>query len=150
MIRSFIWIGREASKGKARVAWKDVCIPKKGGLGITSLRCWNKALMTYHIWNIISDRCQLWVKWIHSYRQRGRNFYEFVEAWDSTWSWKCIFGIRAEVRPFIVSKIGNVQRTNVWFDTWVLNQPLSNFCSYRDIRQMGLTKQAKVADFYMG
>ncbi|KAL8093368.1 hypothetical protein AgCh_035297 [Apium graveolens] len=32
-----------ASKGKDKVAWKDVCVPKiEGGLGLKALRCWNK------------------------------------------------------------------------------------------------------------
>ena len=50
LIRGFIWSGKDASRGKAKVSWKDVCCPKQeGGLDLRSLRCWNKALMVYHI-----------------------------------------------------------------------------------------------------
>ena len=28
LIRSFIWAGRDVARGKAKVAWKDVCLPK--------------------------------------------------------------------------------------------------------------------------
>ncbi|KAL8121137.1 hypothetical protein AgCh_018052 [Apium graveolens] len=77
LIRYFIWGGGVYSKGKAKVAWKDVCTPKQeGGLGLKSLRCWNRALMAFHIWNIVSDNCSLWVKWIHPYRIKGQNFWD--------------------------------------------------------------------------
>ncbi|KAL8124533.1 hypothetical protein AgCh_012252 [Apium graveolens] len=37
-IRNFIWGGKEMSKGKSKVSWKDVCCPKQeGGLGLRDL-----------------------------------------------------------------------------------------------------------------
>ncbi|GJY33938.1 hypothetical protein Tco_0418407 [Tanacetum coccineum] len=47
--------------GKAKVAWADVCLPKKeGGLGLRSLEVFNLALMTTHLWNIASNKESLW------------------------------------------------------------------------------------------
>ncbi|KAL8124530.1 hypothetical protein AgCh_012249 [Apium graveolens] len=37
-IHNFIWGGKETSKGKSKVSWKDVCCPKQeGGLGLRDL-----------------------------------------------------------------------------------------------------------------
>ncbi|WOG86036.1 hypothetical protein DCAR_0105230 [Daucus carota subsp. sativus] len=95
LIRSFIWSGRDVAKGKAKVAWKDVCLPKQeGGLGLKSLRCWNKALMSYHVWNIVSDKSSLWLQgvvprlsdeldrvvWIS--RQGRQKAFSVNQVWD--------------------------------------------------------------------
>lgn len=75
LIRNFIWGGTALVQGRSKVAWSDVCMSKdEGGLGIRPLRIWNKTLMAYHIWSIISNRDSLWVKWIHTYRIKGNNF----------------------------------------------------------------------------
>ena len=44
-------------RGKAKVAWDDLCLPKhEGGLGIRHLEKFNVALMTKHIWNIVARK----------------------------------------------------------------------------------------------
>nr|GEU99253.1 hypothetical protein [Tanacetum cinerariifolium] len=43
----------ELTKGKAKIAWANVCKPKKeGGLRVKDLPVWNKAMLAKHIWNI--------------------------------------------------------------------------------------------------
>ena len=77
LIRGFLWCYGDFKRGKAKVAWDDICLPKKeGGLGIRSLEVFNIALMTTHIWNIISNKESLWVRWIHMYKLKGRNFWD--------------------------------------------------------------------------
>ncbi|KAL8091333.1 hypothetical protein AgCh_033807 [Apium graveolens] len=42
LIRGFIWGGKDSAKGKAKVAWKDVCCPKQeGGLGLRRRNFWD-------------------------------------------------------------------------------------------------------------
>nr|GEX87832.1 hypothetical protein [Tanacetum cinerariifolium] len=49
-------------KGKTKVAWDVVCLPKKeGGLGIRKLDVLNKALMISHIWSLLNRKESLWV-----------------------------------------------------------------------------------------
>ncbi|GJR89902.1 hypothetical protein Tco_0213913 [Tanacetum coccineum] len=68
----FLWCNGEYKRGKTKVAWNQICLPKdEGSLGIRSLETFNKALMTTHIWNIVSNKESLWVKWIHTYKLRG-------------------------------------------------------------------------------
>ncbi|GKD40935.1 RNA-directed DNA polymerase, eukaryota, reverse transcriptase zinc-binding domain protein, partial [Tanacetum coccineum] len=45
--RGFLWCNGELTRGKAKIAWKDVCMPKEqGGFGIKPLEIWdgNQAL----------------------------------------------------------------------------------------------------------
>ncbi|GKD39836.1 hypothetical protein Tco_1260043, partial [Tanacetum coccineum] len=77
LIRGFPWCNGKLKRGKAKVAWNDICLPKsEGGLGIRSLELFNIALMTTHIWNIVSNKEPLWVRWIHTYKLNARSFWD--------------------------------------------------------------------------
>ncbi|XP_071733553.1 uncharacterized protein [Rutidosis leptorrhynchoides] len=59
-----------------KVKWYDVCFKKsQGGLGIRSLSGWNIALLSKHMWNVLSNKESLWVRWVNSYRLNGKNFW---------------------------------------------------------------------------
>ncbi|GKA92513.1 putative RNA-directed DNA polymerase [Tanacetum coccineum] len=77
LMRGFLWCQGEMKRGKAKVAWEVVCLPKKeGGLGIRRLDIFNKALVSSHIWSLLSGKESLWVKWIHVYKLNGRSFWD--------------------------------------------------------------------------
>nr|GEW37969.1 reverse transcriptase domain-containing protein [Tanacetum cinerariifolium] len=58
--KGFINMSDQAN-GKAKVAWKKLCMPKaKGGLGLNNLNFWNKEMITKHLWNIAADKDTLW------------------------------------------------------------------------------------------
>nr|GEU36022.1 hypothetical protein [Tanacetum cinerariifolium] len=62
--------GDEARESEG--SWEVVCLPKnEGGLGVRRLDLFNKALMVPYIWNLITRKESLWVKWIHQYKLRG-------------------------------------------------------------------------------
>ncbi|GJZ83328.1 hypothetical protein Tco_0648501 [Tanacetum coccineum] len=74
LMRGFLWCQGEMKKGKAKVAWDSVCIPKhEGGHGIRRIEDFNIALMATHIWSIFTHRESLWVKWVHTYKLKGRS-----------------------------------------------------------------------------
>ncbi|GKA77617.1 hypothetical protein Tco_0784078 [Tanacetum coccineum] len=76
-MRGFLWCQGSMRKGKAKMAWDIVCLPKdKGGLGLRRLDLFNKALMVSHIWKLLSRKETLWVQWIHSYKLKGRSFWD--------------------------------------------------------------------------
>ena len=53
MLKGFLWCKGELKRGKAKVAWKDVCRPKsQGGIGLRLVSDWNLALMIKNLWNI--------------------------------------------------------------------------------------------------
>ncbi|GJZ42190.1 hypothetical protein Tco_0589076 [Tanacetum coccineum] len=78
LMRGFLWCQGGLSRGKAKVAWEVVCLSQKliSGLGIRRLYLFNKALITTHIWKLLSMKESLWVKWIHKYKIRDHNFWE--------------------------------------------------------------------------
>nr|GEU58849.1 hypothetical protein [Tanacetum cinerariifolium] len=78
----------EMKKGKAKVAWDSVCMPThEGGLGIRRIKDFNIALMATHIWSILTHRESLWVKWVHTYKLKGRSFWDVLYRGDASWGW---------------------------------------------------------------
>ncbi|XP_021996267.1 uncharacterized protein LOC110893468 [Helianthus annuus] len=149
-LRNFLW-GQEGSfhRGKAKVSWKAVCVPKfEGGLGIRRVGDVNKALMVSHIWSILKQRESLWVQWIHSYRLRGRNFWFCKESSTCSWSWRKILQLRPLVKEHIWSSLGAGTSISVWYDSWCHLGPLSNFLSPRMITNAGFRIDATVADVF--
>ncbi|GJY73723.1 putative RNA-directed DNA polymerase, eukaryota, reverse transcriptase zinc-binding domain protein [Tanacetum coccineum] len=145
-------IDKVKMRGKAKMKWKDVCsLKEQGGLGIKSLKLWNVALMSKHIWNIVSKKDSLWVKWVNSYRlidrrAKERNFWDIPVMNDVCWGWKKILLNRDLVRDHIVTRIGNGKDTSVWFDDWTFLGPLCQFISNRDIYEAGISLSCKIAN----
>nr|XP_043625587.1 uncharacterized protein LOC122597012 [Erigeron canadensis] len=68
-MRSFLWCKGPMVKGKAKVAWKDICLPKyEGGLAIHKISEVNKSLMATHIWSIVTKFDSIWVDWVYAYK----------------------------------------------------------------------------------
>ncbi|GJX63923.1 hypothetical protein Tco_0296823 [Tanacetum coccineum] len=108
VIRGFLWCNGEYKRGKAKVAWVDICLPKKeGGLGLRSLEIFNLALMTTHIWNIVSNKESLWVRWINTYKLRGRTLWDVQPSANMSYGWRKLLQLREHVKPFFWSCIGN-------------------------------------------
>ncbi|GJR27427.1 reverse transcriptase domain-containing protein [Tanacetum coccineum] len=146
-MRNFLWCPSSSSKGKAKVAWELVCLPKdEGGLGIRRLEHFNSALLVSHIWNLLSLKESLWVKWVHAYKLNGRNFWDVPIRGNMSWSWRKILQLRPSIREFIWRKIGNGSSTSIWFDKWCLEGPLASRVSPRDIHRAGLTLYSHVGD----
>lgn len=60
-IRQFVWSGTDMKKTGEKVAWVEVCCPKKEwGLGIRSMVDWNKAAMIGHLWILLEKRILYW------------------------------------------------------------------------------------------
>nr|GEX46816.1 hypothetical protein [Tanacetum cinerariifolium] len=79
IMRGFLWSQDNMSRGKVKVAWDVICLPKQeGGLGIRRLDHFNKALMVSHVWKILSLKESLWVKWIHVYKLKNRSFWDIL------------------------------------------------------------------------
>ncbi|GJV30268.1 hypothetical protein Tco_1386716 [Tanacetum coccineum] len=151
IMRGFLWCQGGLSRGKAKVAWEVVCLPKKeGGLGIRRLDHFNKALMVSHIWKLLSLKESLWVKWIHVYKLKNRSFWEIPYRGKMSWSWRKLLKLRPLIREFIWSDIGNGSNTSMWFDKWCINSPLCNNISARDIARAGFSLASKVRDCIQG
>ena len=147
LMRGFLWSSRAGHKGVPKVAWEVVCLPKQeGGLGIRRLESFNSALIAAHIWRLFNSMDSLWVRWIHTYRLRGRNFWDVPMRGNMTWSWRKILQIRPLVRQFFWYNIGNGLRVSAWFDKWCSIGPLSLIVSSRDIHRAGFSSNSVVRD----
>ncbi|GJW39768.1 hypothetical protein Tco_0065613 [Tanacetum coccineum] len=108
LMRGFLWCNGDLKRGKAKVAWEDICLPKsEGGLGIRSLEIFNIALMTTHIWNIVTNKESLWVKWVHMYKLKGRTIWDIPVRADMSWGWQKLLQIQEVVKPFFWKILGN-------------------------------------------
>lgn len=115
-----------------------MCLPRQeGGLGIRRLDTFNNALITTHIWSIVTGKESLWVRCIHAYKFRGRNFWEIPSRGNMTWSWRKILQLRPLVRYFIWYKLGDGSKASTWYDYWCLLSPISRIISHRDIHRAG-------------
>ena len=99
LFKRFLWNRGESASGKASVAWKDVCKAKsQGGLGIKSVHLWNKALMIKHLWNILTNKNSVWVRWINIYRLKGKSIWDIKVTKGAPWSWKKLLDLRDMVQ----------------------------------------------------
>lgn len=65
--------------GKAKVAWKTMCLEKQfGGLGLRDTKTWNEALLTKTLWNIHSKKDSLWCKWVHHIYIKGGSLWTIL------------------------------------------------------------------------
>lgn len=75
MLGTLLWSGVNLRRAGAKIKWMEVCTPKaEGGLGLKSLKEWNKTSMLRHLWAICKKQDALWVKWIHSFMIKEQNF----------------------------------------------------------------------------
>nr|GEY48376.1 hypothetical protein [Tanacetum cinerariifolium] len=147
LMRGFLWCQGSMRKGKAKVAWDVVCLPKdEGGLGVRRLDSFNKALMSVHIWKLLLRKDSLWVKWIHLYKIMDRKIWDIPCRGNMTWGWRKVLQLRPCIREFIWHKIENRSSASLWFDQWCPLSPPADFISSRDIFQASLNFSTKVAD----
>nr|GEY33258.1 hypothetical protein [Tanacetum cinerariifolium] len=147
LLKKFLWSRRDSVKGTTSVAWKDICKPKsQGGLGLKSAHFWNEALMVKHLWNIISRKISIWVRWVNIYWLKGRCIWDAELSKGYSWSWKNLLDLRGKVKRFVYVKIGNGMDYNIWFDKWNPLDLLSRIINHSDLNEANMRLKAKVND----
>lgn len=143
---NYLWGGSiDFKRGKVKVAWVNVCKPKKeGGLGIKSLDRWNVALLSKQIWRLLTSKDSLWVAWAHDYHVKKNSFWNIKKTDRSGWGWTNILNIRDKLRPHLWCEVGNGLNTNAWYDTWHVAGPIGNFISPQEILDGGFSLNTTV------
>ncbi|GJS59979.1 reverse transcriptase domain-containing protein [Tanacetum coccineum] len=95
------------------------CVISFGAL-VVRLKHFNSALLVSHIWNLLSLKESLWVKWVHAYKLNGRNFWDVPIRGNMSWScWKIL-----QIRPSHSNSIWR-KKDRTWFHSdhqiWLIN-----------------------------
>ncbi|GJZ50731.1 RNA-directed DNA polymerase, eukaryota, reverse transcriptase zinc-binding domain protein [Tanacetum coccineum] len=141
ILKRYLWSNSESARGKAKVAWKQVCKPKDcGGLGVKDLEKWNEALLAKHLWNIASKKDSLWVKWIHAVRLKDASIWNVQWNEKDGWNWKCLLEIRDKIAHNFQFKIGDGSNILMWYDVWHADGLLINKVTNRDLYNARIPK----------
>jgi hypothetical protein len=115
----FLWNGKEGSRAKAKIAWDELCFPKKeSGLGLKNLEIWNSSSMMRHIWSLFARAGSIWVAWVHAYLLKGRSFWSVSIPQNSSWCWRKLLKLRAMARGFIKFEVDDEKNIHLWLDSW--------------------------------
>ncbi|KAL0293630.1 UNVERIFIED_CONTAM: hypothetical protein Scaly_3137800 [Sesamum calycinum] len=125
-MRKFLWQGPNR-RGNAKVAWDQICKPKRRRPGIRSMTVSNKALMLKQLWRILhNDGTSIWVEWIQLGRLHNNTLWTFNGA-TGTWGWKKMLKLRPILQQGVLYKIGNGSTFKLWQDIWHERGPLCQF-----------------------
>nr|GEX95031.1 hypothetical protein [Tanacetum cinerariifolium] len=78
LLKSFLWCQRELTKGKAK-----------------------------QLWNVISKKNTLWVKWVNTKILRGKSVWVVDASANSSAGWKEMLKLRDKIRKHVLCKIGD-------------------------------------------
>ncbi|KAL0297680.1 UNVERIFIED_CONTAM: LINE-1 reverse transcriptase [Sesamum radiatum] len=123
-MRKFLWQG-STGRGYAKVAWDQVCRPKKeGGLGFRSIFVMNQALMLKHLWKLIQhDSSSVWVNWILYYRLKKHSLWTFNGSTGS-WGWRKLLKLKPLLQQGLQYRVGDGCTFRLWQDIWHEQGPL--------------------------
>ncbi|KAL0352312.1 UNVERIFIED_CONTAM: hypothetical protein Scaly_1619900 [Sesamum calycinum] len=104
--------------GYAKVAWNQVCSPlDEGGLGIRDVQALNYALMSKHLWAVISNRnSSIWVQWVRQYYIRHKIVW-MVNANADFWCWRKLLQLRVILQSQVEYRIGDGVTFSIWLST---------------------------------
>ncbi|GAV66492.1 LOW QUALITY PROTEIN: zf-RVT domain-containing protein, partial [Cephalotus follicularis] len=125
IIRSFLWFGVGDAKRAGKVAWAKVCHPKEeGGLGIKSIRAWNKAAILQHGWDIINEKESVWVQWCYRVLIKNQNFWTVRITNQCSWNGGAI---------------------TLWMDPWFRGHPIISEYGSRVVYDARIPLNAKLS-----
>ncbi|GJR75423.1 RNA-directed DNA polymerase, eukaryota, reverse transcriptase zinc-binding domain protein [Tanacetum coccineum] len=123
LLKGFLWCQGEMTRGKAKIAWENVCLPKhQGGLGLKILNIWNEILMA--------------------------NIYGTLLAAKNPYGWKQILNLRGKMRKHVVSQIGNGEKIFFCHDNWSGKGPLSSLVGQEAMKHQSINTMDKVSDLW--
>ncbi|GJR81101.1 RNA-directed DNA polymerase, eukaryota, reverse transcriptase zinc-binding domain protein [Tanacetum coccineum] len=147
LYKKFLWNSGDSGKGRAKVAWLDMCKPKyQGGLRFKSLEVCNKTLLVKHLWNVAVKKESLWVKWINVVKLKQRSVWDVDVDPKDSWGWKCLLNVKSWVGEHMRYRIGDGKSIRIWHDKWYNGTSLSSFIRKKDVFYVGFNNLSKVSD----
>ncbi|KAE8731497.1 hypothetical protein F3Y22_tig00002840pilonHSYRG01484 [Hibiscus syriacus] len=91
-----LWWGNKPAK-EARVKWSVISSPKsEGGLGLKSIKVWNRACFLVLIRKILLKEGSVWVAWLYAYIIKDDSFWDIACGQNSSWTWRAVLQLRAK------------------------------------------------------
>ncbi|GAV66478.1 hypothetical protein CFOL_v3_09988 [Cephalotus follicularis] len=145
IMRAFLWSG-STDKRRAKVSWAKVCSPKdEGGLGLRRAVDCNRAAMMRLVWDILTDRPSLWVRWCKAEILKGYSIWRLERKQSLSVTWKILLNLRAQVSAKLVYSVGRSSSWSLWYDPWFQNCPLISRLCGRVIYDLGLPRDATLS-----
>lgn len=112
----FLWNGRDSGSAEVKVAWADLCFPKKeGGLGLKNLEVWNRASMLRQIWNLFARSGSIWVARIKENMVKGKRFWSI-----GVLGWKKLLKLHDTAKKFLKFEVGDGKSIHLLASCWSL------------------------------
>ncbi|GJT98496.1 putative RNA-directed DNA polymerase, eukaryota, reverse transcriptase zinc-binding domain protein [Tanacetum coccineum] len=130
--RKFFWGGCSDENKISWIAWDKILSPLgKGGLGITSLRVCNQAMLTKWWWRFKSEEHATWYKVIRSIHGANGGLQDNSSLKSNSGPWYHIMKLKdvflnlgINLPSLFKKKIRNGQNTRFWQDNWLGGPPL--------------------------
>nr|GEU30805.1 hypothetical protein [Tanacetum cinerariifolium] len=141
--------GLQVNRRKVSLKWHGrLCVSLKrrvvlalGDLSSLTKRLWSLIYGTFYLVKNLYG-----LKLVHTYKLRGRNFFELPFRGSMTWSWRKILQLRPLIRDHVWYRIGDGATCSLWFDRWCAISPLASIVSSHDIHRAGLDMSSIVRD----
>ena len=92
----------------------------------------------------------MWCLWVKSYLIKGKCFWKIKIPNDPSWVWRKILSLRPVIYTLIRHRIGNGQKTFLWYDNWYHLGPLWDRYGDRIMYDSGLNGDSKVSQIIVG
>lgn len=116
---NFLWNGPDCLTCHALLSWDDITYPyNEAGFGARDLQTLNKACILKLIWNIVSNKEILWVKWINKNIIKDHDFWALNIPSFCMLSWCAILKGRTDALFMARHLIGDGRNTRVWLNLW--------------------------------
>ncbi|GAV88569.1 hypothetical protein CFOL_v3_31991 [Cephalotus follicularis] len=142
IMHNYLWAGSGGRK-RSKVSWSLVCKPKEeGGLGLRRSTDCNKAAVMKLIWEILTNKQTLWVRWCKAEILKGQSLWQMERKQGLSVTWKFLLNLRNLISANLVYSIGHNSSWSLWNDPWLHNRSLFERLGNRAIYDSGLSREA--------
>nr|GEW49452.1 hypothetical protein [Tanacetum cinerariifolium] len=120
VLKGYLLCNDEISKGKAKVAWKNVCKPKSKG-------------------------DSMWVDWIKVMRLKGKCIWTIKHDLNASCGWNQMLDLRDKMRKHVEYKIKDGTSIFLWHDKWLGDSSLCDLIP-NEVLQRSNMNDVKIRD----
>uniref|UniRef100_A0A1J3EJP2 LINE-1 retrotransposable element ORF2 protein n=1 Tax=Noccaea caerulescens TaxID=107243 RepID=A0A1J3EJP2_NOCCA len=143
---AFLWKNKTTSAMGSRVAWKDVCRPKKeGGLGIRLLEDFEMVYRLKHVSNFFTNSGSIWVAWLKGNIFNRKDFWIKEDSNRLSKPVRSMLQLRNKLEAFLKCEVRDGHKARFWYDCWTDLGPLISFMGTRGPTEFQIRQDASVA-----